>query len=441
MSEPTSATGNGLGENRARRGTLTSALAALGEGAGIAFEAIRSNKIRSALTILGVGVGVSVVVTFAALITGVRSSLLDAFAAAGPNNFNVMRFDFTAVRIDFGDGRPPWWNRPEITPAEADRIARLPAVSTALYSYNLSTSVTFENQTIENIITQGQSAGWPAFTLGDFVAGRDFTLAEVRESSSVVVVSAALAEDLFGLRDPVGRTIRLSSPFRNVRDDFRVVGVFEPEANVFSGAFRHWIVLPYSSGFKRLGASDEQAQILVVPRDDVSLSEAQDQVIGAMRSMRGLGPRDENDFSLLASDQILDSFNQVTGVIFLVMLALSSAGILVGGVGVIGIMLISVTERTREIGIRKAVGATRREILWQFLVEAGVLTMLGGAAGLLIGGGLAFTVSYLTPVPAKIPLWSVAAALGTAAFTGMVFGLLPAYRAARLEPVEALRAE
>lgn len=417
------------------------ALATLGEGVGIAFEAIRANKIRSALTILGVGIGVSVVVTFAALITGVRSSLVDAFEAAGPNNFNVMRFDFTAVRIDFGDSRPPWWNRPEITPAEAERIESLPGIEAALYSYNLPTTVSFEDREIDNVITQGQSAGWPAFTVGDFVAGRDFTPAEVRESRPVVVVSAALADELFGQRDPVGRAIRLASPFRGVRDDFYVIGVFEPEANVFSGAFRHWMVLPYSTGFKRLGASDEQAQILVVPDDTVRMSVAQDQVIGALRAMRGLGPRDENDFSLLASDQILDTFNQVTGVLFLVMLALSSAGILVGGVGVVGIMLISVTERTREIGIRKAVGATRREILWQFLVEAGVLTMMGGAAGLILGGALALAVSSLTPIPAEIPLWSVIAALGTAAVTGMVFGILPAYRAARLEPVEALRAE
>jgi putative ABC transport system permease protein len=420
---------------------MGSSLATLGEGLRIAITVIWANRFRSSLTILGVGVGVSVVVTFAALITGVRSSLVEAFEAAGTSNFSVLRFDFTAVRISVGDDRPPWWNRPEITADEAERIARLPAIETALYSYGLSTNVTFEGRTLDEILAQGQSAGWPAFTVGDFSAGRDFTPAEVREARAVVVLSGALADDLFGERDPVGRTIRLSSPFRNVRDDFRVIGVFEPEANVFSSAFSHWMVLPWSTGFKRLGASREQAQIQVVPREGVLLTDAQDQVIGALRSMRGLGPRDENDFNLLASDQILDSFNQVTGVLFLVMLALSSAGILVGGVGVIGIMLISVTERTREIGIRKAVGAQRREILWQFLVEASLLTMLGGAAGLLLGGGLAFAVTEFTPLPAKIPLWAVAVALGSAALTGMLFGILPAYRAARLQPVEALRAE
>jgi len=157
--------------------------------------------------------------------------------------------------------------------------------------------------------------------------------------------------------------------------------------------------------------------------------------------MRGLGPRDENNFALLSSAQIVDLFNQLTAVFFLVMLALSSAGLLVGGVGVIGIMLISVTERTREIGIRKAVGATRREILWQFLVEASVLTALGAVLGMLAGWGLAEAVAAWTPLPARIPVWAVGAAIAMAVLTGMLFGLFPAHRAARMDPVVALRYE
>jgi putative ABC transport system permease protein len=157
--------------------------------------------------------------------------------------------------------------------------------------------------------------------------------------------------------------------------------------------------------------------------------------------MRELGPGEENNFAIIRSDQLIDLFNRLTGVFFIVMLALSSVGLLVGGVGVIGIMLISVTERTREIGIRKAVGATRREILWQFLVEAGVLTLLGGASGMALGALAANGVAAVTPIPADIPIWSVFTALAMAVLTGMLFGLLPAVRAARLEPVEALRFE
>ncbi|MEJ2538928.1 MAG: ABC transporter permease [Gemmatimonadota bacterium] len=424
-----------MAERRARRFT------ALLEGVGIAFDAIAANKLRASLTILGVGIGVSVVVTMAALITGVRGSISDSVESSGPDNFFVMRFNPTAIRISVGDNRPPWWGRPTVTEDEAKRIDRLGSIDEALYSVNLSVAMDFEGERVTDVIARGISAGWPAYTQGDFVAGRDFTDTEVGQGRPIMVISLPLAEELFGLRDPIGQTVRVSSPFRGVRENFRVIGVFEQEENIFSGITEHFAVFPYTTALKRLKATRGDAQIIVVPDDDVPVSVAQDQVIAAMRSERGLGPRDDNDFDVVASDQLLEFFDQFTQVFFLIMLALSSAGLMVGGVGVIGIMLISVTERTREIGVRKALGATRREILWQFLVEAGVLTVLGAVVGLLLGGGLAYLVASLTPVPARIPFWSVILALGAAAFTGMVFGIVPAQRAARMEPVDALRAE
>jgi putative ABC transport system permease protein len=419
-----------------------SGITALTEGLAIAWEALRANKVRSSLTILGVAVGVSVVVAMAALITGIRTSVMSAFESAGPNNFMVTRFDFTAVRIsDDGNSRPPWWNKPEITPREADRLGALPGIEEALYSFGFNVDFDFEGQRVRGVNANGSSAGWPKYTQGDFTAGRDFTPAEVRQNRAVVVLSSALALDLFGQRDPVGRRVRVSNPFRGTQESFVISGVFEPEPNVFSSAVQHFAIFPHTAAVRRLRQSSWQAQIQVVPRDSVTMEAAQDEVIAALRGMRGLGPRDENDFAILASAQIVDLFNRLTSVFFLVMLALSSAGLLVGGVGVIGIMLISVTERTREIGIRKAVGATRREILWQFLVEASVLTALGAIAGMLLGWALASTVAALTPLPARIPLWAVAAAIGMAILTGMLFGLLPAYRASRLDPVVALRYE
>jgi putative ABC transport system permease protein len=166
-----------------------------------------------------------------------------------------------------------------------------------------------------------------------------------------------------------------------------------------------------------------------------------DEVIATLRSIRGLKPGQENTFSIVTQDKLLDSWKQVSGMFFFVMLVLSSIGLMVGGVGVIAIMMISVTERTREIGVRKALGATRRAILWQFLVEASTLTLVGGAVGMLAGGGLAFIISQVTPIPANVPLWSIVAALLASALTGVGFGLYPASRAARLDPVEALRYE
>ena len=415
---------------------------ALVEGFWIAWEAIAANKIRSVLTVLGVAVGVSVVVLIGSLMTGLRESVMSAFEAAGPNNFVVARFDFLAITVDDGNNRPPWWGKPEVEPEEARRLSQLPSIQDALYDLNgFQVDLAFEGQEMENVFANGSDAGWPAYNAGDFVVGRDFTPAEVQQNRSVIVLSTGLAEQLFGQRDPIGRRVRASNPFRGTQEPFTVIGVYEPADNIFSTAFQNWAVMPWTAAIRRLRQSKFQAQILVVPEESVTILRAQDDVIAAMRGMRGLGPREENDFALTSSAQIADMFNQLTGIFFLVILLLASAGLLVGGVGVIGIMLISVTERTREIGVRKAIGATRREILWQFLVESSALTIGGAAVGLLVGGGAAELVARLTPLPAAIPPWAVAAALGMAAVSGMLFGLLPAYRASRLEPVVALRFE
>jgi putative ABC transport system permease protein len=414
----------------------------LEEGVRIALTAIGANKIRSGLTILGVAIGVAVVVTMAALITGIRSSVLEAFESAGPENLIVTRFDMTNVRIvGDGSGRPPWWNKPKITPLEAERIERLPGVREAIVDFDMNLSISFEGRRVAGVQGSADSEGWTGYTIGEFSAGRNFIPAEVEQARGVLVISQALAEELFGSLDPIGKRVRVASGRRGVNELFTVVGVFDVGENVFSDVIQHFAVVPYTSALKRLKADDMFFQVLVVPEPGVAPEEVQDQIIGLLRTMRGLGPKEENNFAILRSAQLVDMFNQLTGVFFIVMLALSSVGLMVGGVGVIGIMLISVTERTREIGVRKAVGATRREILWQFLVEAGVLTLMGGAGGLLLGALAAKGVESATPIPASIPLWSVLAALGTALLTGMLFGLLPAMRASKLEPVDALRHE
>lgn len=220
-----------------------------------------------------------------------------------------------------------------------------------------------------------------------------------------------------------------------------VIGIVRPQENPFEDGGAYLAVVPYTTAVRRMGASESSGQMIVVPQPDVSIDEAEDQIIGLMRGLRGLTPAEENNFSVVRSTQILELFDRLTAVFFIVMLALSSVALLVGGVGVIGIMMISVTERTREIGVRKAVGATGAEILWQFLVEAGFLTLVGGATGLIFGGGVAWIVATATPVPASVPAWAVGAALTMAAVTGMLFGLLPAAKAARMEPVAALRHE
>jgi putative ABC transport system permease protein len=200
-------------------------------------------------------------------------------------------------------------------------------------------------------------------------------------------------------------------------------------------------VIPHTTAFKRLGANPDFTSLLVVPAVGVAQEEAMDDVTAALRVARGLRPAEENNFALIRQEAFLDLFNRITGVFFLVMLVLSSIGLMVGGVGVVAIMMISVSERTREIGVRKALGATRREILWQFLVEAMTVTVIGAVIGLVLGGGGAMLVGALTPIPASVPLWSIAAALAVSALCGIGFGLYPANKVARLDPVEALRYE
>jgi putative ABC transport system permease protein len=417
-------------------------LVTLEEGVRIALSAIRANKLRTSLTILGVAIGVAVVVTMAALITGIRTSVMEAFESAGPENFIVTRFDMTNVRIVHdGSGRPPWWDKPKITPLEAERIGRLPGVREGVVDFDLTVAIAFEGRRVTGVNTSASTAGWPQYTIGEFVAGRNYLPAEVEQGRAVMVISRPLAEELFGTLDPVGKRVRVSAGRRAANELFTVVGVYEVGENIFSEMVKHFSIVPYTAALKRLKADDMFLQVLVVPREGVSDGEVQDQVISLLRTMRGLGPKEENNFAILRSDQLVDLFNQLTGVFFMVMLALSSVGLMVGGVGVIGIMLISVTERTREIGVRKAVGATRQEILWQFLVEAGVLTLLGGALGMLVGAAAAKGVESITPIPAAIPLWSVGAAMAMALLTGMLFGLLPAVRASSLDPVVALRYE
>jgi len=415
----------------------------LEEGVKIAMDALRAHKLRSGLTMLGVAIGVSVVMTMAALITGIRTEILDAFESAGPDNFMVMPFDFSEARLI--SNRPPWWGKPEITNEEIRRIAALPGVAEAIVSFDFQTNLDYEGDRVTGVQTTGASAGWPEYTIGDFVAGRNFLPAEVSQARAVMVISSGLATSLFGDVDPIGKRIRVraTNAFRTLSERFEVVGVFDLEGSIFDAAVRHFAIVPWTAGDKRLKARNRWSfvNLQIVPRAGVSSIDAQDQIIGTLRGMRGLRPWEENDFALVKSDQLVEMFNQLTGVFFAVMLGLSSVGLLVGGIGVIGIMMISVTERTREIGVRKAVGATRREILWQFLVEAAVLTSLGGIFGMGLGAAVAKGVAAATPIPAAIPLWSVAAAITMAIVTGMLFGLFPAMRAARMAPVVALSHE
>jgi putative ABC transport system permease protein len=404
------------------------------EGAVLALDQIRANKFRSGLTILGIVVGVATVMAMSAMIQGIRSSIIDEMEAVGPKNFMVARFNMNDVRFVNHSG-PPWGSNPKVTLEEARRISQLPAIRTTIAALDLNGEFVYGRQRLSSVTIAGRENGWTNYSSATMIAGHDMLLNDVRASNPVVLLSEPLAETMFGALDPIGRSIRINGK------PFQVIGVFRMSESIFSSLNRNIAIMPYTSAIKHLGAWDGQLTVLTVVAPNATQDEAMDQVTTLLRTMRGLRPMDENNFAVIRQEEFLDTFNRVTGVFFMVMLALSSVALMVGGVGVIAIMMIAVTERTREIGIRKAIGATRQEILWQFLFEAVTVTCIGAIIGMLIGAGGAYLVAAFTPIPASVPFSAIVAALLMAATAGVVFGMWPAWRAARMDPVEALRYE
>ena len=406
------------------------------EGVGIAVDALRSNKARAALTILGIVIGVATVMAMAALIGGVKSSITGELEAMGPTNFMVMRFDQTQIRlVNDGSQRPPWEGKPPITLREAEMIQELPTIRSAAASVGLNADVRTGSKSATNVSIMGRGYQWPEYAQGVFLSGHNFLPSDQDHSATTTVISSGLAEVLFPGVDATGKTMRIKGEL------FTVAGVYRVNPNIFQNEAAVYAIVPPTTAIKRLDANKDWIDLLVVPQSWATQQEAMDEVLVALRVSRGLRPADENNFALVRQEAFLDLFNRITGAFFLIMLVLSSIGLMVGGVGVVAIMMISVTERTREIGVRKALGATRKEILWQFLIESMTVTVIGGLIGMAVGAGGAFVLAQVTPIPAAVPLWSVGAALIVSAVTGIGFGLYPANKASRMDPVEALRYE
>ena len=402
----------------------------------VAVGTLRANKLRSSLTILGVVIGVATVMTMAAIVQGIQDQIVRTIEIAGPSTFYVVKvFSQTPVNPD---NLPKWIRvRPDLVEAEAERIRQLPEISYAAIWAQTNARLSYGAERTQFTLVMGADERYQEIQGGELLDGRWFTQAEMTAGAAVAVVDENAARKLFGRATVLDKEIRIGGR------PARVIGLYAQPGNIFSPPGQEiGAIVPYNMLDHQFTIDKTNAlYIPVKPKKSVATADAQEAVTVALREMRGLRPADKNNFDMITQDQILDTFNKITGVFFLVMIVLSSVGLLVGGIGVMAIMMVSVTSRTREIGIRKALGATKREILFQFLVEAAVLTGFGGVLGILIGLTFGRLATMAMNIDAAVPLGLTAVAVIVSVSIGLIFGILPAQRAAKLDPIDALRYE
>jgi putative ABC transport system permease protein len=416
---------------------LSARVAALFEGVTIALDAIRSNKVRAALTILGIAVGVFSVTAMAAMIHGINDSVSKDIESAGATTFFVTRWPVGFNSCDGTDEMCPWRHNPGTSFAEMAAMGRLPSVQNVQGELDFNGVFKYADRALPSAQLTGYTAGWEQMAGGDIDPGRSFTVEENASGAHVVLLNDIAVKQLFADSiNPVGKTITIDNA------PYEVIGFYHYHPSFFSGGEHAMGVIPIQTLIRHYKVWVPDMWVSVKPVSGVPRDQAIDDVVAYLRGARGLRPERANNFEIVTQDRLFQIYNDFFGKIEIVTLILSAVGLLVGGVGVIAIMMISVTERTREIGVRKALGATRLIILWQFLIEAVTLTSIGVAIGFFIGWGAAVATRILWPsIPASVPPTAILMAVLASIVTGIAFGVLPAVRASRLDPVTALRYE
>ena len=402
------------------------------ESALIALDAIWSSKLRSLMTVLGNIVAVTSIIAVVSLIQGLNASVKDAILnQAGADSFNIQQFPITRSDEEFEKVR----SNPRISPNDARAIRRYSDLASAvMLDSGGGGRITYRDRSIEQTRITGVTGEYVNFSSYDAERGRLMSPTEVDTARPVAVIGWGTADRLFGDIDPLEKVIQIEGVH------FRVVGVSAKRGAVLGQSQDEFAVIPLGQ-FQMIFGSRRQLSLTVKPKDVALMPQAIDEATVALRGARRLKPKQPDNFGVFTSDTILGIYHSATNGIFAVLIGVVGLSLVVGGIVIMNIMLMVVTERTREIGLRKALGARRSDIMAQMLTESVVLSMFGGVIGTIVGAAIAMTIARFTPIPASVELWSVGLGITITALVGLFFGLYPAMRAARLDPIEALRRE
>ena len=415
----------------------------------LAFDTVRTQRMRSALTILGILIGITAIVGMTAIVRGFDESLRESIREIGPGTIFVAQF--SGISLASGDDFASLMRRPSLTPDDAKAVERQAAM---IESVNIvlgqggpptQSRLHSDGNRTKAINILGSTENYADLFHIDLEMGRFFTESEVSHRRRVIVLGQSPFQALFPNVDPIGKTVRLDT------QRYRVIGVLgtRPSPGGLNVGQDDFAVMPHTSYQKHFGVRASQSRrgmlqsvmIAAQPFEHADRDEAMREVESIMRIRHGLRLDDRNDFDLMTQESVMRLWDQISQATFFALVAISSIALMVGGIGVMAIMTITVKERTREIGTRRALGARRREILWQFLLEAVFLTAVGGVLGVLGGSGIGLAVHFATGFPISLPWWSFAIGIGFSTAVGIIFGIFPALRASGLDPIEALRFE
>jgi putative ABC transport system permease protein len=403
----------------------------------MSLDSIKTHKLRSFLTALGIVIGVMTVIGMVSVIQGLNASIAGEIERIGSNLIIVQKYEPVVV----GERTEEERQRKDLSLDDIEAIkTSCPLVKSLTVQITPDflqlPEVKYQNIKSDNAIIYGTDENFNSvFAIYLPKEGRDFTAAEIRHSARVCLSGTEVEDVLFPHMSPVGKEIKVGP------EKFTVIGVMSKRGQMFGQSQDNIIAIPYTSLMKYFPYDLSSLSITIVPKEARQINETIDQVTNILRLRRKVPPNKANDFAIFTQESLLSLYNQITGAAFIVMIIVSSIGLLVGGIGVMNIMLVAVKERTREIGIRKAIGARATDIVKQFLIEAVVLTGIGGLIGIIAGVAIALVIKLATPLPASVSWWSAVVGLAVSMGVGLFFGIFPAHKAARLDPIACLRYE